>query len=64
MPLNNLYKMFINTVTIATQKLLKYCQTDQQTSNKQSQNNKSVMNKKTNYANVKTNANSASVLQD
>ena len=72
MPLNNLYKMVINTVTIATQKLLKYCQTDKQTSNKQRkltncnsniyQNNKSVINKKTNDANVKTSANAISVL--
>ena len=72
MPLNNLYKMVINTVTIATQRLLKYCQTDKQTSNKQRkltncnsyiyQNNKSVINKKTNDANVKTTANTTSVL--
>ena len=72
MPLNNLYKMVINTVTIATQRLLKYCQTDKQTSNKQRkltncnsyiyQNNKSVINKKTNDANVKTTANATSVL--
>ena len=72
MPLNNHYKMVINTVTIATQKLLKYCQTDKQTCNKQRkltncnsniyQNNKSVINKKTNDANVKTSANAISVL--
>ena len=72
MPLNNLYKMVINTVTIATQRLLKYCETDKQTSNKQRkltncnsyiyQNNKSVINKKTNDANVKTTANATSVL--
>ena len=72
MPLNNLYKMVINAVTIATQRLLKYCQTDKQTSNKQRkltncnsyiyQNNKSVINKKTNDANVKTTANATSVL--
>ena len=74
MPLNNLYKMIINTVTIATQMLLKYCLTDKQTGKKQRkltncnsyiyQNNKSMRNKKTNAANVKTTANATSVLQD
>ena len=72
MSLINLYKTVINTVTIATQRLLKYCQTDKQTSNKQRkltncnsyvyQNNKSVINEKTNDANVKTTANATSAL--
>ena len=64
MPVNNLYKMVINTLTIAAQRLLNYCQTNKQTINKQRkftncnsciyQSNKFVINKKTNDANVKT----------